>query len=107
LPLDTVFNRVRQEVNRESGGRRTPFTYSGVLGEFYFHVPVVVPPPPPPIVDTDAEIYATAKDSTDSAVLDRAAAEIRNNPKLAEALRSRAEGLRAAHIDKPPDGQPE
>ena len=100
LPLDTLFNRVRQEVNRESGGRQTPFTYSGVLGEFYFHAPVVVPPPPPPpVVDTDAEVYVTVKDSTDPAVLDEAAAKIRNNPKLADALRSRAESLREAHIE--------
>ncbi len=39
LSLDEVFNKVRAEVERESGGEQLPYVYSGVVGDFYFRPP--------------------------------------------------------------------
>jgi hypothetical protein len=43
LNLEDVFNRVRGSVYMDSGGGQTPFTYSGVIGDFYFRpsLPIV------------------------------------------------------------------
>ncbi|HLJ50543.1 MAG TPA: SUMF1/EgtB/PvdO family nonheme iron enzyme [Bryobacteraceae bacterium] len=52
LSLDAVFNRVRVEVDRASGGEQLPYIYSGVIGEFYFrpttaHTVTSAAPAPP------------------------------------------------------------
>jgi TPR repeat protein len=36
LELSEVFNQVRSRVYQESKGTQTPFSYSGVIGDFYF-----------------------------------------------------------------------
>lgn len=43
LVSDEVFNRVRLRVNQEAGGRQTPFSYSGGLGQFYFRSGALAP----------------------------------------------------------------
>jgi formylglycine-generating enzyme required for sulfatase activity len=40
LNLDDVFRRVREGVYRESRGTQVPFSYTGVIGDFYFRPPV-------------------------------------------------------------------
>ncbi len=45
LGLESLFTRVRSKVHNESQGKQTPFSYSGLLGDFSF---VPSPPPPPP-----------------------------------------------------------
>jgi TonB family protein len=48
--LDDVFNHVRQEVDKASAGEQLPYTYSGVVGQYYFRPPAAeVPGNPPPI----------------------------------------------------------
>jgi formylglycine-generating enzyme required for sulfatase activity len=47
LGLESLFTRVRSKVYEESQGKQTPFSYSGLLGDFYF-VPAAAPPAPPP-----------------------------------------------------------
>lgn len=39
LTVQAVFDRVRQEVYEETGGRQVPMTMSGVTGTFYFNPP--------------------------------------------------------------------
>ncbi len=43
LRIDEVFNRVREGVQTESGGRQWPFSLSGVIGDFYFRPAVGSP----------------------------------------------------------------
>jgi TonB family protein len=37
--LDDVFNHVRADVDKASGGEQLPYVYSGVLGQYYFRPP--------------------------------------------------------------------
>lgn len=55
--LESLFTRVRAKVYAESKGRQTPFSYSGLLGDFYFVAmplspsrPPAAPPPAAPFV---------------------------------------------------------
>jgi hypothetical protein len=41
--LDDVFNRVREEVDKASGGQQLPYVYSGVVGQYYFRPPKAAP----------------------------------------------------------------
>ncbi len=96
LKIGDVFDKVRERVHAESGGRQIPFTYSGILGGFYFRPAAPAPPPVAPVkLDPDQELYAVAKEMKDPALLERAAERI-SNPALAEALRARANALRKA-----------
>ena len=36
LPVERVFKRVRQNVNRLSGGKQIPWEHSSIMGDFYF-----------------------------------------------------------------------
>lgn len=57
VPLDEVFNRVRERVYEASGNRQLPWTSSSVIGDFYFRwkLPEVAPPAPAPPVKTLGE----------------------------------------------------
>jgi TonB family protein len=43
LGIEQVFSRVRSAVDEVSGGRQTPWTNSSLIGEFYFHPPLLRP----------------------------------------------------------------
>jgi formylglycine-generating enzyme required for sulfatase activity len=62
--LESLFTRVRAKVYAESKGRQTPFSYSGLLGDFYFlAMPLPANPPsaapPAPFVLPPAKTPAT------------------------------------------------
>jgi uncharacterized caspase-like protein len=40
LTIDQVFNRVRERVDKESGGAQRPFSMTGLIGDFYFRAPL-------------------------------------------------------------------
>jgi uncharacterized caspase-like protein len=64
LSIDDVFNRVRENVAAETGGRQVPFSNSGLIGGFSFREPVpALPAPVVPKTDAAAEAWALVKDS--------------------------------------------
>ena len=68
LSLDQVFRRVKEEVYTASRKKQNPYTYSNVVGEFYFR-PVAAPPPllQPNI---ELEYWRSVRDSDDPALLE-------------------------------------
>jgi formylglycine-generating enzyme required for sulfatase activity len=107
LSIDEVFNRVREGVASESGGKQVPFSNSGLIGRFAFREAAVAAPAAV-AMDLDVERYQAVKDSRDAAQLEQVASEIQRAD-LALILRDRARALRsagapvetAARIDRP------
>jgi len=101
LSIDEVFNHVRAGVNRESGGRQTPFVYTGVIGTFRFREAAAVVATNQPAIDLDMERYTAVKESRDPVQLEEAADKMRRAD-LAEILRERARAMRSAAVTNTP-----
>jgi formylglycine-generating enzyme required for sulfatase activity len=97
LTLDGVFNRVRSEVERDSGHEQLPYIYSGVIGEFYFRPPAAGAAPSAPPASPDAELvyWNSVKDASDPALFE---SYLKRYPtgQFAEIARIRIDGLRRA-----------
>ena len=101
LSIDEVFNHVRAGVNRESGGRQTPFVYTGVIGTFRFREATAVVATNQPVIDLDMERYIAVKESRDPVQLEEAAGKMRRED-LAEILRERARAMRSTAVTNSP-----
>ena len=97
LTISEVFDRVRENVYRESSGRQTPFAYSGLIGTFRFREMNAASAP---AINLDIERYNAVKDSRDPAQLEAVAGEI-SRADLAGILREKARSLRSLAAPSP------
>jgi formylglycine-generating enzyme required for sulfatase activity len=97
LTLDGVFNRVRTEVDRDSGHEQLPYIYSGVIGEFYFRPPAAgaVSTSRPSTADPELVYWNSVKDGRDPALFE---SYLKRYPQgqFAEIARIKIDGLRGA-----------
>jgi formylglycine-generating enzyme required for sulfatase activity len=94
LPIDEVFNRVRESVDRRSGGRQLPWTSSSLVGTFSFRPGASVPPTPARTTDAEVEYWASIRGSQSAALFE---AYLRRYPQgqFAELAEARLAELRA------------
>ena len=70
LPLEGVFKRAKEAVYAASQKKQNPYTYSNVVGEFYFRpmaAPVSVPLLPP---EAEVEYWRSIRDSADASLFE-------------------------------------
>jgi outer membrane protein OmpA-like peptidoglycan-associated protein len=107
LGLKQIFEKTKEEVYFASQKRQRPFTYDGVVGQFYFSEPVVVPVPSrisPEDVRAQEEIaFWNAVDKNDGESLDLYLRQYQNGRFASIARRSltKLNTSKAANVESP------
>ena len=107
LTLDGVFNRVRTEVDRDSGHEQLPYIYSGVIGEFYFRPPAAgaVSSSRPSTEDPELVYWNSVRDGRDPALFE---SYLKRYPRgqFVEIAHIKIDGLRKATTPTPTQPSP-